>query len=78
MENRNKKRVNIYITEDTDERLRQYAYEQHTTISGVITQMTWEAKVKYEQIKGQCSLNLEPPEKETKEKKGGKKKKKAE
>lgn len=76
MEKRNKKRVNIYITEDTDERLRQYAYEQHTTISGVITQMIWDAKVKYEQIKGQCSLNLGSPEKEGK--KGGKKKKKSE
>ena len=48
----------ITLTEDTDERLRQYAYEQHTTMSGVITKMIWEAKVKYDQMKGQCSFDL--------------------
>ena len=53
-----KKRVNIYISEDTGERLRQYAWENHTSVSHAITEWIWHAKVKNEQVKGQTSLDL--------------------
>ena len=58
MNDQSKKRVNIYIAVDTDERLRQYAYENHLTISGAITKLVWDAKVKNEQLRGQMSLDL--------------------
>ena len=32
-----KVRVNISVEEDTLKRLKQYAYENHTTVSGAIT-----------------------------------------
>ena len=54
-----KKRVNISVDEDTIERLKQYAYENHTTVSQVITDVTWKLKVKNEQVRGQRSLQLE-------------------
>ena len=49
-------RVNISVEEDTLERLKQYAYENHTTVSGAITQWIWKAKVKNENLRGQMSL----------------------
>lgn len=53
-----KVRINISLSQDTAERLKQYAYEQHKTISQAITDWTWSAKVKNEQIRGQQSLDL--------------------
>ena len=53
-----KLRVNISIDEDTIERLKQYAYENHSTVSQVITDMAWKLKVKNEQVRGQKSLEL--------------------
>ena len=53
-----KVRVNISIDEDTIERLKQYAYENHSTVSQVITDMAWKLKVKNEQVRGQKSLEL--------------------
>jgi len=58
MDERNKKRVNIYISEDTVERLKQYAWENHTSVSHAITEWIWHTKVKNEQIRGQANLNL--------------------
>jgi len=54
----NRKRVTISITEDTHERLRQYAYENHLSngVSGAIEQLTWQAKVKNAQVRGQMSI----------------------
>ena len=46
------------MSQDTAERLKQYAYEQHKTISQAITDWTWNAKVRNEQIRGQQSLVL--------------------
>ncbi len=51
-----KKRVNISLSEDTEERLKQYAYETHKTVSQCITDWVWSAKVKNDQIRGQISL----------------------
>ncbi|MBQ6450725.1 MAG: hypothetical protein IJJ29_02245 [Solobacterium sp.] len=51
-----KQRVNISVTEDTAERLKQYAWEHHTTVSQAITDWIWSAKVKNEQIRGQMML----------------------
>ena len=54
--NSDKKRVNIYLSLDTIERLKQYAWENHTSVSHAITEWTWHAKVKNEQLRGQRSL----------------------
>lgn len=51
-----KQRVNISVTEDTAERLKQYAWEHHTTVSQAITDWIWSAKVKNEQVRGQITL----------------------
>lgn len=58
MDERKKKRVNIYISEDTVERLKQYAWENHTSVSHAITEWIWHTKVKNEQVRGQTNLNL--------------------
>lgn len=57
LENRMKQRVNISLTEDTAERLRMYAWENHKTLSQAVTDWTWAAKVKNSQIRGQTSLS---------------------
>ena len=49
-------RVNISVEQDTAERLKQYAFEHHTTVSGAIEQWIWSVKVKNEQVRGQMSL----------------------
>lgn len=54
----NKKRVNISISQDTEERLKQYAFENHTTVSQAITDWIWSVKVRGENIRGQQSLDL--------------------
>lgn len=51
-----KQRVNISVTEDTAERLKQYAWEHHTSVSQAITDWIWSAKVKNEQIRGQITM----------------------
>ena len=51
-------RVNISLSPDTAERLKQIAFEQHKSVSQVITDWTWETKVKNHQIRGQQSLEL--------------------
>lgn len=57
-----KKRVNISISEDTQERLLQYAFENHLQggLSGAIEHIAWQViKVKNSQVKGQMSLTVE-------------------
>ena len=51
-----KKRINISVTEDTEERLKQYAWEHHKNVSQAITDWIWSVKVKNEQIRGQKNL----------------------
>jgi len=54
-----KQRVNISLSEDTIERLKQYAWEHHTNVSQAITDWIWSAKVKNEQIRGQQRIKDE-------------------
>ena len=56
MESPGKKRVNICLSEDTAERLKQYAWENHTSVSHAITDWIWHAKVKNEQVRGQKAM----------------------
>lgn len=51
-----KVRINISVNQDTADRLKQYAHENHTTVSGAIEQWIWSVKVKNEQIRGQISI----------------------
>ena len=51
-----KKRINLSIDEDTEDRLRQYSWENHSTMSKAVTDMIWKAKVKNSQVRGQTSL----------------------
>lgn len=48
-----KVRVNITLDPDTHERLKQYARDNHTTVSAAIEQWIWKQKVSNPQIKGQ-------------------------
>ena len=57
-------RINISVDEDTAERLRQYAWEQHSSVSKAITDLIWSTKVKNGQIRGQ--LNYIVPTKKQK------------
>ena len=51
-----KTRINISLEEDTAERIRQYAWENHSSVSKAISDLIWSAKVKNSQIRGQMSL----------------------
>lgn len=51
-----KARINLSIDADTLERLRQYAWENHSTVSKAVTDLIWDAKVKNTQVRGQMSL----------------------
>ncbi len=46
----------IILSQDTFERLEQYAYENHTTPTQALTDMVWKAKVKNANIRGQMSF----------------------
>ena len=59
MEISEKRRVNIYVSKDTAERLKQYAWEHRTSVSHAITELVWHAKVKNEQIRGQETMNFD-------------------
>ena len=49
-------KVNLSLEESTAHRLKQYAFEQHKTVSQAVTDWIWNEKVKNEQIRGQKSL----------------------
>ncbi|WP_190324861.1 DUF6364 family protein [Mediterraneibacter catenae] len=51
-----KVKVNLSLDSDTAERLKQYAFEQHKTVSQAVTDWIWHEKVKFDQIRGQESL----------------------
>ena len=53
-----KKKVNLSLTPDTAERLKQYAFENHTTVSQSVTDWIWKAKIKNEQVRGQRSIPM--------------------
>ena len=65
----NKKRVNISVTPDTEERLKQYAYEHHTNVSQAITDWIWSEKVSNENIRGQQTMEIVKQPKRRAEKK---------
>lgn len=52
-----KTRINLSIDADTLERLRQYAWENHSTVSKSVTDLVWAAKVKNTQVRGQMNLD---------------------
>ena len=52
-------RMNISVDEDTAERLRQYAWEHHSSVSKAISDLIWAAKVKNEQIRGQQKMTIQ-------------------
>jgi hypothetical protein len=52
-----KQRINISLSSDTADRLKQYAWEHHTNVSQAITDWIWSAKVKNEQIRGQQTID---------------------
>ena len=54
-----KVRVNISLEKDTIEHLKEYAKENYTTVSQVITELAWTLKIKNPQVKGQQKLNLD-------------------
>ncbi len=54
----NKKRVNISVTPDTEERLKQYAFENHKSVSQAITDWIWSVKVTNENIRGQQTMDI--------------------
>lgn len=49
-------RVNISVRDDTLERLDQLAFEEHKSRSQAITDLVWSARVKYQQLRGQTSM----------------------
>lgn len=51
-----KVKVNLSLEESTAERLKQFAWENHTTVSQAVTDWIWSAKVKNAQVRGQRSL----------------------
>lgn len=60
-----KVRVNVSLEQDTHDRLKQYAFENHTTVSAAITDWIWAQKVKNENFMGQMSI-LDKPKKRRK------------
>ncbi len=58
-----KKRLNISVTPDTEERLKQYAYENHKSVSQAITDWIWSVKVTGENIRGQQTMDIIKPQK---------------
>lgn len=57
----NKKRLNISVTPDTEERLKQYAWENHKNVSQAITDWIWSEKVKGDSIRGQQTMEIAKP-----------------
>lgn len=49
-------KVNLSLEQSTANRLKQYAFEQHKSVSQAVTDWIWKEKVKNEQIRGQESL----------------------
>lgn len=49
-------KVLLSLSPDTAERLRQYAYEQHKSMSQVVTDYIWSVKVKAVNLRGQETI----------------------
>lgn len=50
------KRISISLDDETHDRLKQFAYEHHMTVSSVIKQWIWSQKLKNENLRGQLVL----------------------
>lgn len=48
-----REKVLLSLAPDTAERLRQFAYEQHKSMSQVVTDYVWSVKVRSENLRGQ-------------------------
>lgn len=59
-----KKRVNISLAEDTVERLKQFAYENHRSVSQAVTDWVWEAPVAYGSLQNQSKIELKKKKEE--------------
>lgn len=46
-------RINISLDADTAERLKQYAWENHSSVSKAVSDLVWAAKIKNELFRGQ-------------------------
>ena len=57
-----KTRMNFSLDPDTAERLKQLSLERHASMSQVMTDLIWTAKVSNSQIRGQMMLEF-PKEK---------------
>ena len=53
-----KERVNLSMDPDTLDRLRQYAWEHHSSLSKAVTDLVWSAKVQNSQIRGQMVMDI--------------------
>lgn len=53
-----KERMNITVTSDMKERLKQYAFKHHTSISQAIIDWIWHEKVKNDQNRGQQRIDI--------------------
>lgn len=51
-----KSKLNLYLEQDTIDRIRQYAYEHHMTASQAVTQWIWKEKMKNENLPGQTNI----------------------
>lgn len=52
-----KVKVNLSLDEDTAERLKQFAWENHKTVSQTVTDWIWKQRVQNSQVRGQASLD---------------------
>lgn len=51
-----REKVLLSLAPDTAERLRQYAYEQHKSMSQVVTDYVWSVPVKYTNLPVQVEI----------------------
>ena len=53
-----KTRMNFTLDQDTAERLKQLAWERHASMSQILTDLIWSAKVSNSQLRGQIMMEL--------------------
>lgn len=52
-------RMNISVSRDTKQRLQEYAKENHTTVSQVITNLIWNTNLKNTYVADQMAFDLD-------------------
>ena len=53
-----KERIHVSLDSSTVDRLKQFAFEQHKSVSQAVSDMVWAQKVKNTQIRGQMSFKV--------------------